>query len=418
MMAALHQLSAEESLNGLAEPTLGKPASGECLAFVSDNQTHGAITAVCEPRFPGFRVRDGGSREALEHLADGATPKLLIIDVSDTSNPLTALLPIIASFAEQTRLIAIGTANDITLYREMIEAGVAEYLVKPVTEKALIGALARLDDKPAEAAAAVASERRPVIAVVGTRGGVGASTLAINCAWLAAHEFKRRAALLDLDLQYGTVALALDIEPTHGLREALENPSRIDSLFINSATVKIGERLSVMAAEETPDIEVAYDPAAIDLLIDELARQADCLIVDVPRSFAAARARVLASATKVLVVTDLSLAGLRDAIRIQGQIQMLAPQAQLIYVANHSGGREGGVPRAEFERALGHKLDFLVPDDPKAAATAGNSGKPIVAVAPNSKVAAPLKTIVAGFCETAAADAKKARRRLWPLRRK
>jgi pilus assembly protein CpaE len=400
------------------EPSLAPAAEADCVAFVADNQTHGAVMATCQPRFPGFRVRDGGSREALEYLADGKAPKVLIVDVSDTNNPLTALLPIIAAFAEQTRLIAIGTANDITIYREMIEAGIAEYLVKPVTERALVSALTRLDDKPVQAATAAAPERRPVIAVIGTRGGVGASTIAINCAWLAANDFKRRAALLDLDLQHGTVALALDVEPTHGLREALENPSRIDSLFINSATVKLGERLAIMAAEEGPDSELAYDPAAIDLLIDELARQSDCVIVDVPRGFAAVRARVLASASDVLVISDLTLAGLRDAIRTQGQIQMLAPQARVTFVANHLGGREGGVPRAEFERALGRKLDILVPDDLKAAAAAANSGKPLVAVAPNGKVAASLKTIVAGFCQDPGTDGKKTRRRLWPLRRK
>jgi pilus assembly protein CpaE len=400
------------------EPNLDPAGAADCIAFVADNQTHGAVVATCQPRFPGFRVRDGGSREALEYLADGKSIKLLIVDVSDSSNPLTALLPIIAAYAEQTRLIAIGTANDIGIYRELIEAGVAEYLVKPVTEKALIAALSRLDDRPATTAAATTPDRRTVVAVIGTRGGVGASTLAINCAWLIAHEYKRRATLLDLDLQNGTVALALDIEPTHGLREALENPSRIDSLFINSATVKIGERLTVMAAEEGPDSEVTYDPAAIDLLIDELTRQSDCVIIDVPRGFAAVRARVLASATDVLITTDLSLAGLRDAIRVQGQVQTLAPQARQIFVANHFGARDGGVPRAEFERALGHKLDFLVPDDPKAAATAANGGKPIAAVAPSSKVLGPLRTIVSRYCENADAGGKKARRRLWPLRRK
>jgi pilus assembly protein CpaE len=417
-MVAVPKFNDDEPVARDREPSLDASGSAECVAFVADNHTHGAVVAVCQARFPGFRARDGGSREALEFLADGKTPKLLIVDVSDASNPLTALLPIIAAYSEQTRLIAIGTANDITIYREMIEAGIAEYLVKPVTERALVAALTRLDDKPSQVAAAAAPERRPVIAVVGTRGGVGASTLAINCAWLAANEFKRRASLLDLDLQHGTVALALDIEPTHGLREALENPSRIDSLFINSATVKIGERLAVMAAEEAPDGEVAYDPAAIDLLIDELSRQSDCVIVDVPRGFAAVRARVLGHATEVVVATDLSLAGLRDAIRAQGQINLLAPQANLIFVANHLGGREGGVPRAEFERALGRKLDFLIPDDPKAAAIAANGGKPIVAVAPGSKVAGPLRAIVAGFCEDPETRGKKSRRRLWQLRRK
>lgn len=417
MMASLPKFADAEP-GARTEPSLDPGAAAECVAFVADNQTHGAVVATCEPRFPGFRAKDGGSREALEYLADGKAPRLLIVDVSDASNPLTALLPIIAAFAEQTRLIAIGTTNDITVYRELIEAGVAEYLVKPVTEKALLGALARLDDKPATVATSVLPERRPVIAVIGTRGGVGASTVAINCAWLVAYEYKRRATLLDLDLQHGTVALALDIEPTHGLREALENPSRIDSLFINSAAVKIGEKLAVMAAEESPDAEVSYDPAAIDLLIDELTRQSDCVVVDVPRGFAAARARVLANASDIIVTTDLSLAGLRDAIRLQGQIQMLAPQARIVFVANHLGGREGGVPRQEFERALGHKLDYVVPDDPKAAATAANGGKPIAAVAPGSKVLAPLKSIVSRFCADGGGDGKKARRRLWPLRRK
>lgn len=416
-MTALPKLSAEDRLNGSAEQAQAAPAP-ECVAFVSDNQTHGAITAVCGLRFPGLRVRDGGSREALEYMADGAKPKLLVVDVGDSSNPLTALLPILASFADQTKLIAIGTVNDITLYREMIEAGVTEYLVKPVPEKSLHAALSRLDDKPAENAKSATPERRPVIALMGTRGGVGASTLAINFAWLVTHEHKRRAALLDLDLQYGTVALALDVEPTHGLREALEHPSRIDSLFISSATVKVGERLTVMAAEEAVESELHYDPAAIDLLIDELAREADCVIVDVPRGYAAARARVLANATEVVIVTDLSLAGLRDAIRLQGQAQMLAPLARLIFVANHVVGRDGGVPKPEFERALGHKLDFVVPADPKAAANAANSGKPIAAVAPSSKAIAPLKAIVAGFCDGPGANSNKAKRRLWPVRRK
>lgn len=417
-MTALPKFENESTIEREREPRLDPAAAADCVAFVSDNHTHGAVVAVCQPRFPGFRVRDGGSREALEFLAGGASLKVLIVDVSDTQNPLTALLPIIAAFADKTKLIAIGTANDIGLYREIIEAGVAEYLVKPVTEKTLIAALNRLDDKPAQTATVATPERRPIVAVVGTRGGVGASTIAVNCAWLIAHEFKRRAALLDLDLQYGTVALALDVEPTHGLREALENPSRIDSLFINSAIVKIGDRLSVMAAEESADTEVTYDAAAIDLLVDELSRQADCLVVDVPRSAAAARARVLANATDVLLVTDLSLAGLRDAIRIQGQLQVLAPNARVVYIANHLGGREASVPKTEFERALGHKIDVFVPDDLKSAATAASNGKPIAAVAPSSKVIPPLKSVVSAFCATDGAETKKKAGRFWPLRRK
>ena len=109
---------------------------------------------------------------------------------------------------------------------------------------------------------------------------------------------------------------------------------------------------------------------------------------------------------------------MRDAIRLQAQAQLLASQCRLVFVANQVSNHDGGLPRAEFERALGRKLDFIVPADPKSAAAAANSGKPIAAVAPGSKVLGPLKTIVANFCAGSDASQKKTKRRLWPLPRK
>src|SRR5262249_30885579 len=154
---------------------------------------------------------------AVDYLAAGAPPKVLIVDVSDSNKPLSAMLPIIAAFAEDTRVIAIGAVNDINLYREMIEAGISEYLVKPLSDRALDSALTRAQERKVAAAVAVAPEakaapetgKRSLIAVMGTRGGVGASTTAMNLAWLFANEHKRETMLVDLDLHCGTVALAL-----------------------------------------------------------------------------------------------------------------------------------------------------------------------------------------------------------------
>src|SRR4028119_1532759 len=86
-------------------------------------------------------------------------------------------------------------------------------------------------------------------AVVGVRGGVGASTIATSLAWLLGERTGRSTALLDLDVHFGTGALALDLEPCRGLTDAIENPSRIDGLFIERAMVRANERLSVLSAE-------------------------------------------------------------------------------------------------------------------------------------------------------------------------
>jgi pilus assembly protein CpaE len=405
-----------------AEPTLG--GQGDCVAFIADAETHGVVSAVCQPRYPGFSIMQGGTREAVDYLAAGAPPKVLIVDVSDSNKPLSAMLPIIAAFAEDTRLIAIGAVNDINVYREMIEAGISEYLIKPVTDKSLGNALARADERKSHAAAtepeskqAADSGKRSLVAVLGTRGGVGASTVAMNLAWLMANEHKRETMLLDLDLQCGTIALALDVEPSHGLREVLDNPARIDSLFISSVAVKCGDRLTVMAAEEAVDDDVHYNTTSVSMLLDELRRQAHSVIIDLPRSAAAARGVVLSVATEILVVTDLTLAGLRDAIRLHTMIQQVAPSARVLFVANRDGGREGTVSKSEFEKALGRSIDFVLPEDAKANQAAANAGKPVVAAAANSKVSSVLKTIASGI-NASAAGGKKQKKSFWSLSRK
>jgi pilus assembly protein CpaE len=398
-------------IEGPIEPDLGAAQAADCVAFVNDPETHGIVNIVCGPRFPGLQIINGGTREVVDYLAAGAPPRLLIVDVSDSAKPMSAMLPIIAAFAEDTKVIAIGATNDISLYREMVEAGISDYLVKPINDRTLDSAITRAEERrhaataqaAGGAAAAPGSDKRSVVSVLGTRGGVGATTTAMNLAWLMAFDRKRDTILMDLDLQDGSIALALDVEPSHGLREVLDNPSRIDSLFITSVGVKCGEHLTVMAAEEGVDDEVHYNTSAVSLLIEELRKQSPAVVVDVPRKAAAARAAVLAASTDIVVVTDMTLAGLRDAIRFNAMIGQVASGARIIFVANRDGGREATVSKAEFEKALGKPISVMIPEDPKANQAAANAGKPVAAAAAGSKMTAAFKSIV----KTILADAAK-----------
>jgi len=379
----------DDAAKAASAPTPASAQRMDCAAFVADNQTHGVMSTVAKQLFGKSQVRDGGRREALEFLTDNAAPGLLIVDITDAPKPLNALLPIVAAFMDNTKVIAIGNVNDVQFYHEVIEAGVADYMVKPITEKALTTAINRITQPTATGQ----SDNRRVVTVIGSRGGVGASLIAVNCAWLMAQEQKRATTLLDLDLQNGTVALALDIEPTRGLREALEHPARIDSLFISSAAVKVGERLHVMAAEESVEEDVHYDASGVTILLDAIKRQSECIVIDLPRSAIRARARVLSAATDIVLVTDFTLAGLRDAIRINAQIDQLAPNAHFTLVANRCVHRDSALARSEFERALGRKVDLVLPEDPKAAQQAASAGKPLSAAVPSSKTAAALRQL-------------------------
>jgi pilus assembly protein CpaE len=370
----------------------GRNARAGCVAFVNDPESRAAIEAVCRPRQEKFTLNEGGSRDAAEYVSRNSLPRILIIDISDSDQPMDALLPVLAAAGENTRVIAIGNTNDIALYRELVEAGVTDYLAKPLTDRSVLNAIHRAEGADT-AAKAPAAERSRLIAIMGTRGGVGASTVAANVAWFLAEERKRKTALLDLDLQFGTVSLTFDVEPSRGLREAMQQPSRIDSLLVNSASVRLSDRLSILAAEEAHEEEMRYEPAAITLLLDELAQQNEFTVVDLPLRPAAYRAKVLPMAKDVVVMTDLSLAGLRDSIRLCTQVQKTVPTARLLVVGCKPSSHDSGVTRAEFEKSLGRKLAMILPDDHKAAAMAAARGKPLAVAARGSKLTAALRQL-------------------------
>jgi len=374
-----------------AAPDVDATKDHDCLAFISDNQTYDVVTVVAGQYFERPAVRDGSTREALEQLAHAA-PRVVIVDFSDAGEPLTDALTLTSAVSETTHIVALGTVNDINLYRELQEAGISDYLVKPVSEKALAVALENLH-RPEPDPDHAKPERTQRIVVIGARGGVGASMLSVSMAWMLAEEQQRRTTLVDLDLEFGTVALSLDLEPTHGLREALENPSRLDSLFISSAVAKFNDRLAVLATEETMASDGGFNPSAVEILFDSLARSSDCIVVDLPRAAVGFRARVLKAATQVILVTDLTLAALRDSIRLLSVIKDAAHDVPVFVVANRSGHKDEAMSRSDFQRTLGRKIDFVVPEDRKAIKMAADTGKPMPTVAKSSKAVAVIRDV-------------------------
>ncbi|NIA67208.1 AAA family ATPase [Pelagibius litoralis] len=368
------------------EHQVSNATAAECVAFVGDNQTHSVVDSVLREFFAEPLLLDGGPNQAIEFLSSTVPPSVLIVDVSEAASPQTAMLSLRAAIPDTTKIIGIGTVNDIAVYREIVESGATDYLVKPVTEKALASAINRTEDTNEPAVPEIAVEERARIAVIGSRGGVGSSTLAVNLAWILGEERKHKTVLVDLDLEFGTIALSLDIEPTRGLREALENPARVDGLFISSATAKLTEHLSIMATEENLTSEINFNPNAVDALFEALGRINDAIVIDVPRPAYAIRRRVFELATEILLVTELNLSGLRDSLRLLAGIREVAPETPVRIIANRAAGPKQAMQLKDFQRALEHKVDLVLPDEPKAFNAAANTGKPLAQASANAKV--------------------------------
>ncbi|WP_419901673.1 P-loop NTPase [Kiloniella sp.] len=341
----------------------------EMVGFVSDGQTHDVTLSVAKQLSFPAEVRDGNCQDAMNYLSASEPPRYLIVDIgSDELSAATSIFSLITALPESTKAIAVGTVNDIGFYREMIDIGVSDYLLKPLTEKSLLNAIHKAD-KSDEVLIQHDNDYQEnhnnKTVVIGARGGVGASTIAVNLSWVLAEQLAVKTALLDMDIEFGTIALALDVEPTRGLREALENPERLDSLFISSTTAKLSDNLAVMATEENLNEDVVFTHDGVAILLESLSREHQQLIIDTPRSAVKLRKSILSEAGTIILVTDYSLPSLRDTIRTHSAIKTINSDCKVLIVANKTGNQHTAMPPGEFEKALGMKVVANIPEDNK-----------------------------------------------------
>lgn len=385
-------------------------------AFIQDEATRAVVDQViADLGIPNASVHRGGVHEAARLLGEQRSPRLLVVDLTGVELPLSAVNELAEVCEPGVTVIAIGDRNDVGLFRDLINNGVSDYLVKPVTppllQKSLLNVLeSARQERPND-------RRGRLVAVVGARGGVGATMLATGIAWTIAHRRRRRVALVDLDLHYGTVALALDLEPSPGLREALEHPGRIDGLFVDRVMIRHSDTLYVLSCEESLGEPAIPDTAALDVLLKELRNKFHFVVVDLPRQVSAASQQILQTATNLVLVTDLSLAGMRDTLRQLNLIPSVNAACQITLVANRAGEhRDGEIGRKEFEAAVGRGVDFVMPFDARSVAGATNIGKPVADG--HGKVAAVIQQVTERVAGNPAAAPRARRFRLWPLTRR
>jgi len=221
-------------------------------AFVCDDDTLDLLRPVVEEMgWPADKCHKGGLRNAVQSLSVAASPNILLVDLSESGDPLADINSLAEVCEPGTVVIAMGQVNDVRLYRDLIVSGLQDYLLKPFSPEQLRDVLSQAQAVLNAPKHEDPSTEKPHIstAVIGTRGGVGASTIATSLAWLMSEEKERLTALLDLDLHFGTAALTLDLEPGRGLTDAIDNPSRIDGLFIERAMIKANDKLSLLSAE-------------------------------------------------------------------------------------------------------------------------------------------------------------------------
>jgi pilus assembly protein CpaE len=378
-------------------------------AFVCDETTAEMMRPVSvELGWAPEKINKGGLRNAVQTLSVSASPNILFVDLSESGDPLHDINALAEVCEPGTVVIAAGQVNDVRLYRDLVASGIQDYLLKPFSADQLREALANAQTTLAGPRAGEVAVDQPHLstAFIGVRGGVGASSLAVSVAWLMGEKASRSTALLDLDVHFGTAALALDLEPGRGLTDAIDNPSRIDGLFIERAMVRANAKLSVLSAEAPINQPMMSDGSAFYQLQEEMRGAFETTVIDLPRNMLIQHPHLLHDVGAAVIVTELTLAATRDAIRLLSWFKVNAPHSKVIVVANRvpqTGQPE--ISRKDFETSIERKIDIFLPFDQKVAAQAAKLGKSMAEVGKASKLAAPFNALVDRLIDAAESDA-------------
>lgn len=335
------------------------------IAFANGKDGDVLRAFAASRQWPDSTIHSGDIKTATEYLKTNPSPAVLLVELPNAADA-PGLLDALADVCDpDTKVITIGDVNEYSFYCWLMDIGIFSYLLKPLTEQMLESAYQKSENGSAQLKHGKAPGK--VIAVVGARGGVGASAVALNLAGIMAEISHKNIALVDADPQEGTIALSLDIEPSRGLRDVLEKPERIDSLFIERVMQKPHKHLSIISAEESLTDPVHATEAAADALLRELREKCDVVVLDIPRHMTGFSRQCLKLSDHVVLVTEMSLASLRDTLRISDMMRDSLKLKPPVIVANRVGlAGKHEMQRADFEKGINAKLAQVIPFAPDA----------------------------------------------------
>jgi pilus assembly protein CpaE len=353
-------------------------------AFCETVETAAAVQSAGEDRRLGkahLKIQMGGMAAAIEAYRSAPTPNVIVLE-SDGRNDLLTGLDHLATVCDAgTRVVVIGRINDVTLYRELVRRGVSDYVLAPVGAIDVVRSICNLFSAPEAKAVG------RIIAVVGAKGGVGASTISHNVAWAIARDLAMDSVVADLDLAFGTAGLDYNQDPPQGIADAVFSPDRVDTAFIDRLLSKCTDHLSLLAAPATLDRVYDFGTDAFDAVFDTLRSTMPCIVLDVPHQWSGWTKRALIGADDILIVAAPDLANLRNTKNLFDLLKASRPNDRPpLYCLNQVGvPKRPEIAAAEFAKAIESQPVVSIPFEPQIFGSAANNGQMIAEISANHK---------------------------------
>ncbi|MDQ7988651.1 MAG: hypothetical protein REI09_03365 [Candidatus Dactylopiibacterium sp.] len=353
-------------MNDTPHAVLTEAAGDSLVAFVAAPERAALADMQARLQREGWALREGGAAEALAWATGHPLPALLIVDLAAHAHPLQTLAELAATYGPTTQIVVLGDAQDVDLYRQLLQAGALEYLLKPLRLGLLASTLERAEHGTPLGQGAQARGGRTV-AIAGATGGAGTSTVAAALGRLIAGQRQMPCVLVDFDRSKGDLPLLLAAEAEAGLAALLAAPE-IDPRMLQrslhslpaSLSAGVPQRLHLLAQAPAPHTPVSA--ARVLELGAALTQLFSLAIWDMPACQTEGVAEVLDHADVRVLLFDLNVQSARHVHRLVQRFGDERAGQRLLLVHNAIGAATPGqLTAARFEEFVGRRIDFSLP---------------------------------------------------------
>lgn len=355
--------------------------------FCDNQQTAETLQAAAMDRRMSkahVTIQLGGILAAVQVYQSQPTPNVLVVESHSSRDGILAELGQLSHVCQPTtKVIVIGHLNDVVLYRELIKQGVSEYMVAPIGQMQLIETISELFRDPKS------EPLGRIISFVGSKGGVGSSTLAHNLAWSMSKNHDLETVITDLDLAFGTAGLNFNQDASGGILDALNQPDRVDATLLDRLLTKLGEKLSLLSGPGGVDRDTTIDASAIETILNVVRHSVPNVVVDVPNMWTPWIKHTLLNSDEVVITATPELASLRNTKNIIDMLKAARnnDKAPRLIINQFGVPKRPEIPVADFAKAVGVEPSLVIPHEPQSFGLAQSNGKMIFEVAPKSKTA-------------------------------